>query len=352
MLVHRLTQYSGARLIFRLKYRSIEEEAMLKHPRRFLIAAIQFIIFTCVIATASVAHAEYPTKPIKWIVMWPVGGGMDSYTRAFTKALEKELRQRIIIQNITGGAGAIGYSAAKAATPDGYTVVTISSDMLRYKLMGTADIGVNDFDIVAGFAYHTPILVVRSDSPFKTLQDFIAAAKAKPDTLKVGVSDIGGFHHVPLMELEDSAGFKVRAIAHQGTAAITAALMGGNIDVAVSSLKPTIPYMEEKRVRVLAQFGTAPLPALPNVPSVKQAGYDAVWGAYGGFGTPKGVSPEIRAKLLSAVKKAWGNPGFNRTLQNLGMTVVREGPDEYRKTLLDLLDRQRKVLQQLGLTKN
>ena len=326
---------------------------MFDRAPRFAIAVLRLAILTTIIAAfPNLARAEYPTKPIKWIVMWPVGGGMDSYTRAFTRAMEKELGQRIIIQNITGGAGAIGYSSAKSAPADGYTLVTISSDMLRYKLMGTANIGVNDFDIVAGFAYHTPILVVRSDSKLKTLEDFIAAAKAKPDALKVGVSDIGGFHHVPLMELEDSAGIKVRAIAHPGTAAITAALMGGNIDVAVSSLKPTLPYLEEKKVRILAQFGAGPLAALPNVPSAKQAGYDAVWGAYGGFGGPKGLPPDVKARLLEAAKKAWENAEFNKTLHNLGMSVVRQGPDDYRKTLLDLLDRQRKVLQKLGLAKN
>lgn len=302
------------------------------------------------LGTTKTLAADYPEKPIKWIVMWSAGGGMDSYTRAFTKYLEKEIGQPIVIQNITGGAGAIGYTAAKNATPDGYNLVTISSDMLRYQLMGTADIGVDDFDIVAAFAYHSPIIVVRDDSPFKTLDDVVAAAKESPGSLTVGVSDLGGFHHVPLMQLEESAGIEVKPVAHSGTAEITAAVMGGHLDLAVSSLKPSKPYLDEGKMRVLAHFATGPIEALPDTPSVKDLGYDAAWGAYGGFGGPKGLPEEAKATLLEATKKVWANPDFQKDLDNLGNEVIREGP-EYRDTLLSLRERQEKSLEKLGIAK-
>jgi tripartite-type tricarboxylate transporter receptor subunit TctC len=293
--------------------------------------------------------AEYPTQSIKWVVMWRAGGGMDSYTRVFTKYMEKELGQNIIVQNITGGGGAIGYTAAKARKPDGYSLVSISSDMLRYKMMGTADIGLDDFDILLAFAYRSPIVVVRADSPFKTLADLVVAAKKKPGSLTVGVSDIGGYHHIPLMQFADSAGIKVRAVAHSGTTKITAGIMGGHLDFAVSSLKPTTPYLTTGKIRVLAHFGEGPIEALPGVPSMKKLGYNAKWGAYGGFGAPKGLTNKVKQTLMKAAKKVWSKPEFQSKLVKLGNSVIWQ--TDYREILLSLQSGQKKALATLGLLK-
>lgn len=315
---------------------------------RVLTALVCGQVAILAVAGAALA-AEYPTRSIQWIVMWRAGGGMDSYTRVFAKYMEKELGQKIIVQNITGGGGAIGYTAAKARKPDGYSLVSISSDMLRYKMMGTADIGLDDFDILLAFAYRSPIVVVRADSPFKTLADVVAAAKKKPDSLTVGVSDIGGYHHIPLMQFAESAGIKVRAVAHSGTAKITAGIMGGHLNFAVSSLKPTTPYLATGKIRVLAHFGEGPIQALPGTPSMKKLGYQAKWGAYGGFGAPTGLTENVKQTLLKAARKVWEKPEFQSRLIKLGNSVIWQ--TGYREILLSLRNGQKKALATLGLLK-
>lgn len=315
---------------------------------RILTALICAQVAILAVAGAALA-AEYPTRSIKWVVMWRAGGGMDSYTRVFTSYMEKELGQKIIVQNITGGGGAIGYTAAKARKPDGYSLVSISSDMLRYKMMGTADIGLDDFDILVAFAYRSPIVVVRADSAFKTLGDIVAAAKKKPGGLTAGVSDIGGYHHIPLMQFAESAGIKVRAVAHGGTTQITAGIMGGHLDFAVSSLKPTTPYLATNKIRVLAHFGDGPIEALPGVLSMKKMGYQAAWGAYGGFGAPAGLTENVKKTLLKAAKKVWAKPEFQSKLVKLGNSVIWQ--TGYKEILLSLQSGQKKALATLGLLK-
>lgn len=147
----------------------------------------------------------YPDRPIEFIVMWPAGGGADTATRIFTERLEQVLATDIVVRNMPGGGGSIGYTAAKAATPDGYTLTVIQGDLPKYEPMGLAPIAIDDFDIFAGFAFQSPMLVVRGDSEWESLEDFVAAAKANPGSISVGTTDIGGVFHQPLVLFTESA---------------------------------------------------------------------------------------------------------------------------------------------------
>jgi tripartite-type tricarboxylate transporter receptor subunit TctC len=112
---------------------------------------------------------EFPSQPLNWVVMWSAGGGADTATRVFTRHLEQELGQSIVVRNVTGGGGSIGYLDAQRQRPDGYNLVTIQGDLPKFNPMQLAPIEIDDFDHIAGFAVQSPILIVRADSPWETL---------------------------------------------------------------------------------------------------------------------------------------------------------------------------------------
>ncbi|QIE55677.1 tripartite tricarboxylate transporter substrate binding protein [Pikeienuella piscinae] len=278
---------------------------------------------------AGVVKAEYPTKPIEWIIMWSAGGGADTATRIFTKYFEKELGQTVVVRNVTGASGTVGYLTAKAARPDGYTVVSALSDLPKYKPLGTKGIEVDDFDIIGSFAVESPILVARADSDIHSLEDFIEKAKANPGEVTVGVSNIGGVHHQPVVLLEEAAGIDAPVIAHDGSPQMNAALLGGHVDIISSWVKQSLSNVQAGDMNYIAYFGAERLEAFPDVPTAKELGYDIVWEHSYGLGAPKGIPEEAKEKLLAAMKKVWANPDFAADMRKVGLTLHTRGPEYY-----------------------
>lgn len=287
------------------------------------------------IALSASAADPYPTRNIQWIVMWSAGGGADTATRTFAKYLEPELGQKIIVKNVVGGGGSAGYITARQARPDGYTLVTIQGDLAKFVPEKLASIKIDEFDIIAGFAVQSPILIVRSDSPWKTLADFVADAKRNPGKLTVGVSDIGGVHHQPIVLWAKAAGIKLRAIAHKGSPQMNAAILGGHVDAISSYIRPALPYIKQGTLRPLAYFGAHRPSALPETPTFKELGYNIVWKQPYGMGGPAGLPAEVKATLTKAAKAANANPQFQKDLMKLGLEPYAASGAELRQDLTD-----------------
>ena len=285
------------------------------------------LLATLVLTGHSVAAEKYPKKNLNWIVMWKAGGGADTATRLFVKQFEKFIGKKVIVQNITGGGGSIGYTAAKNAKPDGYTLVTIQGDLPKFKPMGLAPVDIGDFDIMGGFAFQSPVIVARSDSPWKTAKDFVEDAKKKPGKLTVGVSDIGGTYHQPMVLWMQAAGFDAKAIVHEGSPQQTAALLGGHVDVNVTWVRPNIPYIKEGKLRFLGYISSERLPQYPDVPTFREFGWDVIWEHPYGIGGPKGLPEHAKKVLSEATKKVWKIPEFEKDLDKLGLSILKkDGP--------------------------
>jgi len=287
-----------------------------------------------VLAASGTALAkDYPTKPVSWIVTWPAGGGADTATRTFTKYLEKEIDGTIVINNVVGGGASIGYMTAKQARPDGYTLLTAQGDLPKFAPTKLAPIDIKDFDFIAGFAVQSPVLIVRADSPWKTLKDFVEDAKKNPGKRTIGVSDIGGVHHQPVILWAKQAGIDVRAIAHDGSPQMNAAILGGHVDVISSYVRPAVPYVKEGKLRFLGYFGSNPPADYPDIPTVRASGYDVVWEQPYGIGAPAGVPEDVKKTLAAAAKKVWANPEFVKGLGNLGLDLYAKSGQELKESL-------------------
>jgi tripartite-type tricarboxylate transporter receptor subunit TctC len=276
------------------------------------------------------ALAAYPARNINWIVMWRAGGGADTATRIFLRYAEKILGKKVIVQNITGGGGAIGYTAAKTAKPDGYTLVTIQGDLPKFEPKGLAPIKIDDFDIAAGFAFQSPIVVVRSDSPWNTLEEFIKDMKQNPGKRSIGISDIGGTYHQPTALWADAAGFKLKVVTFPGSPQQAVALLGGHVDSTVTWVKPNIPYVKEGKLKFLGYMGSSRLDDYPDVPTLAELGYDVVWEHPYGIGGPKGMPKEAIRVLEDTTRQVWDIANFGAELDKLGLTVLRKGATAYR----------------------
>ena len=291
----------------------------------------------------ALAASDYPTKRVDYIVPYRPGGLSDTIVRAHAQALERILGEKIVVKNITGGGGAVGFVVAKAEKPDGYTLAHASSDLPRYRLANLAEVGAEDFDILGGLAATSPIVLVRSDSSWKSLEEFVAAAKKSSSKMSIGVSDLGGYHHLPMLLMEDAAGFKAKAIAHQGSADNTASLLGGHVDLIVGEMAPAKGHIQQGKLRLLATFGTKRLAEFPNVPTVEEL-YGVNWLGSLGWGAPKGLPADVKKKLAETNAKVWSSPDFVKRVEGYGFEVLKLDGDAYAASLEKLKGSTAKAL--------
>lgn len=291
------------------------------------------------------AQAEsYPDEPVDWIVMWRAGGGADTATRTFTGAFERLTGAEIVVQNMPGGGGAIGYTAAKAADPDGYTLVTIQGDLPKYEPMQVAPIKIDDFDILAGFAYQSPVVVVRADAPWQTLEEFVSDAKTNPGKYSIGTTDLGGIFHQPMVLWEDAAGFEAQPVVLEGSQQQVVSLLGGHTDAAITWVKAAAPYVAEGDLRYLGYMASERNPDFPEVPTLKELGYAVVSEHPYGVGAPAGVPEEVKTVILAGAETVWDDPDFQAQLAKQGLSVLRLDGAAYRKHLLTMQEDLAKAL--------
>ncbi len=298
-----------------------------KNVRLFFVLTAVSLILTAVLPATCPAASQYPKKDFKWIVMWRAGGGADTATRIFTKQFEKIIGKKVVVNNITGGSATVGYLAAKSAKPDGYTLVTIQGDLPKFEIMKLAPIAIDDYDILPSFAFQSPVIAVRSDAPWKTIEEFVADAKKRSGQITVGITDIGGIYHQPLVLWEEKADFKINPIYHKSSPDQAAALLGGHVQANVTWVRPNISYVKEGKVRFLAYMSSERHPGYPDVPTLKEKGWDVHYEHPYGVGGPKGMPEEAKKVISEATKKVWGIPEFKADLDKMGLTVFRlDGP--------------------------
>lgn len=294
------------------------------------------------------AQSDYPSKPIEWIIMWSAGGGADTATRIFTKYLEDVLGQDVVVKNVTGASGTIGYLTAKQARPDCYTLVSALSDLPKYAPLGTEGINVDDFEILGSFAVEAPVIVAPADAPWDTAEEFAEAAKSNPGKYSVGVSNIGGVHHQPIVLWEAEAGFDVQEVAHKGSPQMNAALLGGHVDLISSWVKQSLGAVQDGKLKYIGYFGANPPSNFPDVPTFKEIGYDIVWEHSYGMGAPKGIPDECKQVLVDAMEQVWEIPEFKAELEKLGLSLYKKGPEEYREDLLNTQQQMERVVELLN----
>jgi len=275
---------------------------------------------------ACLVQAQYPDKPITMIVPFPPGGVADTVARPVAEALSRELGQGVIIENKAGAGGSVGIAQAARAAPDGYTVLLSLSSISVLpeadKILGRkAAFQLDQFVPIARITADPTVLIVRADSPWKTLQEFIDDAKRQPGVLDYGSSGIYGSMHVPMEMLKASAGIDITHVPFTGAGPAVAALLGGQVDAISTGPSSILQHIKAGKVRALAHWGDKPLASLPDVPSLQDEGYDVKFVQWSGIFVPAGVPDEVVTTLRESAKRVANDPDIQSKVLAAGSPI-------------------------------
>ncbi|XAW88396.1 tripartite tricarboxylate transporter substrate binding protein [Vibrio sp. CDRSL-10 TSBA] len=218
------------------------------------------IVTTIAISASCAVYAEqYPSKPITMVIPYNAGGGTDVLARALQPALEKSLGQTIVVSNIPGGGGILGFTKAANAKADGYTVTVPNNVIFANQGMGNATYKYNDFDYLGNILSEDYLVAVRADGPWKTWQEFETDLKAHPNTIKFGFSGYGGSTHVVSKILADKVDYKAKQIPYDGSSKAVLAAMGGHVDALTLNMGDLASGLQSGKLRLLATMGNETL---------------------------------------------------------------------------------------------
>ncbi len=281
----------------------------------------------------TIAHAQYPERPVTMVVPFPPGGLADTVGRPVAEAMTNALKQPVIIENKSGAGGAIGMAYVAKAKPDGYTVLIALSSLVVLpeadKILGRAPaFQINQLKPVARFTADPTVLAVRADAPWKTYQEFIADVRAKPDKYTYGSSGNYGTMHVPMAMLMNGTGAKMLHVPYTGAGPAIVGLLGGHVDALSTGPATIVQQVNAGKVRVLAHWGEGRLSSLPDVPSLKDLGVTISYAQWSGLFVPVDTPEPIVEKLREAAKTAANDPKVKSVLQNAGSPILyQDAPD-------------------------
>ncbi|MEO5692933.1 MAG: tripartite tricarboxylate transporter substrate binding protein [Usitatibacter sp.] len=300
------------------------------------------------LAAAGATAQDFPTRPITLVVPWPAGGSTDTHLRKFGEIAAKYLGQPIIIENKPGGGGMIGPAGVAAnAKPDGYTLSQLTVAAFRQPYIQKVDWDpIKDFTYIIGISGYTFGLVVKSDSPFKSFNDFITYARANPGKLSYGSTGTGTSPHLLMEEVASKTGVQLLHVPFKGNADSTQALMGGHV-MAQSDATGWGKFVDAGTFRLLVTFGEQR--ARWGAPTAKELGYDVVsYSPYGIVG-PRGMDPKVVKILHDAFKKALDDPEHKKVLQQLDQVYWYRSSDDYAKWARETYVAERATIERAGL---
>ncbi|NLY26285.1 MAG: tripartite tricarboxylate transporter substrate binding protein [Alcaligenaceae bacterium] len=301
-------------------------------------------------ATALAQSGAYPNRPISMIVPWPAGGSTDRHMRTLAELASKELGQPIIVENKPGAGGTLGPSTmAMQAKPDGYTISQFPLGMLRYPHMNKTNWHpINDFTFIIGVSGYTFGFVVKADSPYKTFQEYIDAARKSPGTVDYGSTGTGTSPHLILEEISAEAKVQLNHIPFRGNADIMQAILGGHVQ-AGSDATGWDKFVDAGQMRLLVTFGENRTKRWPDVPTAKDLGYNVVSQSPYGLVGPKGMDPAIVKTLHDAFKKAIENPRNIEVLGQLNQESWYRNGADYKAWAEETYNKDKELITRLGL---
>ncbi|MAG66690.1 MAG: tricarboxylate transport protein TctC [Pseudomonas sp.] len=283
------------------------------------------------------ACAEYPQRNIQAVVPWGAGGATDIVMRSLIPHVEKELGGKFIINNRTGGTGVIGSNYVLQQRPDGHTVLLAAENAQLYPLLGLADFDYGDFHTINLIGQNVAVIAVPADSPYNSMADLLAAAKAKPSTLRMGVTGAGGLPGSVHAMIEAVDDLKVREVTFAGDGPGITAMLGGHLDFMPLSLIAAKEMITSGKLKGLAVVSAEENAALPGVAPITDALPEMKkflpWGPFWGVWVRQDIPDEAKQKLTEAFSKAVAKEEFQSFLTKMGALPLNLTGDEAKQYL-------------------
>jgi tripartite-type tricarboxylate transporter receptor subunit TctC len=272
------------------------------------------------------ALAQYPDRPITMVVPFPPGGVADITARPVAAAMGTYLKQNVIVENKAGAGGGVGMQHVARSKPDGYTVLLALSSISIIpeadKVLGRDPMyQLAQLVPIARFTADPTVLAVRADAPWKNVGELVEAAKKDPGSIPYGSSGNYGTMHVPMEMFSAAAGTKLLHVPFTGAGPAVVALLGGQVQALSTGPSSIMGHLKGGKVRVLATWGESRHPALPDVPTLKELGYDAQFSQWTGLFVPAGTPEPVIAKLREAARAAIDDPAFKAALAKVETPV-------------------------------
>ena len=315
------------------------------------ICSVLFFLFVPPIFLPSAQAADYPSKPITFVLPYPAGGSTDLTTRALANAAKKYLGQPIIIENKPGGGATVGPTLLLTKPPDGYTIGLITSGVTIAYHMGKLRFNPNDevTHIMRWGGYLFGIMV-HADARWKTIQEFIQYSRENPQQVTYTSVGVGTSPHLAMEELAMAAGnVQWIHVPSKGGSEASTALLGGHVDA--SSGSSGLQLVDAGKFRLLATYTEHRSERYPQVPTLKELGYNVVSYSPLGIIGPKGIPKEINAKLHDVFKKAMEDTEFQAIMKKFDMSLLYLNPEDYENFFRKDSEQIGKLVQKLGLNK-
>jgi putative tricarboxylic transport membrane protein len=284
--------------------------------------------------TSSSAQS-YPSRPIELVSSTGAGGGSDLVCRTVAEIIAKEklLPQQVFVVNKPGGGGAVGQTYVAARRGDPYIFMLASTNLVAAPIRTGLDIGVDKFQTLGAIGFDTNAISVAENSPYRTLKDLLAAARDKPKTISVGTTSPGGGAHSMMHRLEKLSGARFNIVSFKSGAETVTAVMGGHIQVTAENLGEVLGQVELKKLRLLGIPSTKRIAGLPNVPTLKEQGFDVQAGALRAFVAPAGIPREAAKVLEDTLAKVHKSAAWREYMaRNMYEDVYMNG-EEFSKWL-------------------
>jgi tripartite-type tricarboxylate transporter receptor subunit TctC len=316
----------------------------------------QFIIgsASALLPAGAAAQEAFPARAITIINAFPPGGANDLVTRPAASALEPIFKQPVVVETKAGAAGAVGAQVAATAKPDGYTLLSHNNGLASYaevdKLFGRQPKTTRaDFIPLARLSADPVLLLANEQQPWKTLEEFIADAKKRPSEIIFSSGGLYGASHLPIAMLEKAAAISgLRHLPTSGGGPAITAVLGNNAYVTTQTGQASLQHIRAGKLRALASFGEHRSKSLPDVPTLKERGYDVVYYLWVGLFAIKGTPAPILATLSTALDQASANPQFTAAIANLGLEPTYLSAADFARFWDEDAKRSDEAVRQIG----
>lgn len=288
--------------------------------------------------------ATFPEKEVTMIVPFSAGGGTDAVARALADAAKDYLGQPVVIENKTGGAGAVGMTEGANVKADGYTITMITRELVSLPLMDLAQITSDDFKLIANINQDPAMILVKPDSKYETVQDLIDDAKAKPGEIKFASTAKPNFY---LLAVETNQGVKFNQIPYNGAAEAIPAVLGGHVDFTITNPGEAVAQVKAGQLRPLAVMSEERLEGFPDVPTMKEAGIDVVSGTWRGLAVPKETPQEVVDTLAAAFEKATQDQKFVDFMNKANLGIYYLNSEDYKTFIENDTELMSKIVEEI-----
>jgi tripartite-type tricarboxylate transporter receptor subunit TctC len=299
-----------------------------------------------VMATPSQAQT-FPTKEVQILIPYAPGGATDLVFRALAAASQKYLGQAVVVVNRAGGGGAVGFTEAAQAKPDGYTLTTAVTPLTILPHQVKTAFSYQNFEPILNVVLDPAMLQVRAEAPWKTLNEFVDYARKNPGAITVGNSGAGGGVHLIAAAFEHAIGAKFNHIPFAGGGPSVTALLGGHVNAVSVSPPEGIAHVKAGKLRIIALFSEKRMTDFPDVATVREQGIDFTMSQWRGLAAPKGTPPEIIKTLHDAFRKGMQDPEFIKSADSMSVTLAYLGPVEFGKLMAADHERYAKLVAEL-----